>query len=115
LYLSTGFYKLEIYGKSATHATAYKSINVSVSVSSIDITLGYRATPLPSTYELSFLVLSDLLPVAYAPLVIDINGETIESGVTNKTGQFSFVTEFISDAEVSILFCYRVYIRCRSI
>ncbi|MHA1396393.1 MAG: hypothetical protein ACTSSF_01535 [Candidatus Heimdallarchaeaceae archaeon] len=105
LYLSTGFYKLEIYGKSATHATAYKSINVSVSVSSIDITLGYRATPLPSTYELSFLVLSDLLPVAYAPLVIDINGETIESGVTNKTGQFSFVTEFISDAEVFEVSC----------
>jgi len=87
-YLSENNYSLEIYAYSSSHATVEKSVNLFIYESDIDIEFGWIKVDEIATYQLSFNITSDSIPVGFAPLNININGDEIITGVTNSNGEY---------------------------
>ena len=87
-YLSESNYSLEIYAFSSSHATVQQSINLLIYEEEIEIEFEWIEVDGLATYQLSFNITADDIPVGFAPLNIDINNNEIITGLTNSNGEF---------------------------
>ncbi len=87
-YLSESNYSLDIFAYSNSHATVQKSVNLFIYESDIEIEFEWLELDGIATYQLSFNITSNNIPVGFAPLRIDINDDEIITGITNINGEY---------------------------
>ncbi|MHA1399168.1 MAG: hypothetical protein ACTSQE_02295 [Candidatus Heimdallarchaeaceae archaeon] len=87
-YLIPGNYSIEIIASSQSHASVSKTVNLYVYESDINISFNYELRN-NSLYELTFSLTSDTIAVGYAPILIEINNQTVISGITDICGKYT--------------------------
>ena len=110
-YLTQNSYVLIISAQSQTHASITKQVNITISDSDILIDLNYENTGSPTDFLLEFNVTSDGLPVAFAPVIIEIDETNEHTGVTDKNGNYLYGVSLPLDSLSVNISCsvFRIY------
>jgi hypothetical protein len=103
-YLEEGDYTIQVYANSTSHASLFKEITLNIYTTPIIIEFDYQKLEDYQQYQFNFNISADVYPISYAPLIIELNNETI-SGVTNSDGGFSCEVTLPIDSFSTTVIC----------
>jgi hypothetical protein len=104
-YLTENNYTLDILAQSSSHASVWKTVNITIYDSEIDIEFNYESIEYSSDFLLHFNVTSDASPVGLVPITIEINEYDAHSGITDEQGLYTHLVALPQDLLIVDINC----------